>query len=167
MHPSDPSPIPMSVECVSVRRPDPPHGARAGGHSENLRAFCSLVFGGELVVHGVRLVANDAWDGLKVFFPCHSSWVDCPRCHNQAEERDNYCRRCGELLSSLPHAERPKFRFYDVCHPLTGRLREAARAAVLGLHDRMLAEGRRELRTERAAPVNEEWRAEQVRHRAE
>ena len=152
-------PAPLAVECVSVRRPDPPTGPAVTALTHNLRAFASLVFGGELVVHGVRLVGNPAWPEPKVFFPCHTGFRPCPGCAAQAEERDHYCRRCGEPLPPLPPGAR--LTFFDHVHPLNGRLREAARRSVLALHDRMVAEGRRELRTERAAPVNEEWRREQ------
>lgn len=146
-------PAPLSVICEHLRRPDVT--PRTPPHVGNLKAFATLIFDEQLAVHGVRLVGNAAWPAPKIFFPCHSSWIHCPRCDHQAEERDNYCRHCGEALTPAHPSDR---RWFDVAHPLNHVLRDACLAAVTAAHDRAVSEGLQEVRFSRPAPPAEAFR---------
>lgn len=113
----------LSVEVQNVRR----HETARAGTPSNLLAVASVLFGGELVVHGVKLIRPPGPPAaLQTAFPAHTSWVYCAGCHARGEERDNFCRNCGVQLRPTPCGER---RHFDEVHPISHALRDRVTAA--------------------------------------
>lgn len=125
----------LTVEVSSIFLHEP---ALPGARSK-LKAGMTLVFGGELAVHSVKLVRHPVVGRpgehkFGVFFPAHTQWVRCPGCNHNCGEHDNFCSVCGVRLAAVPAPDR---KHHDYVHPLNHRLRAAVTDAALAAYSRI------------------------------
>lgn len=101
------------------------------GRSDRLRAFCSITFDDEFVVHDLRVI--DGKKGLFVAMPSRKLTDKCPACGGKNHLRASYCCECGAPLKSDRTKGRDKYHV-DVAHPIKTSCREKIKEAVLAAY---------------------------------
>lgn len=116
----------MTISDIRIVLPVPP---LAG----NLRAYVSVVFDDNFVVHDIKIV--QVGERLLVSMPSKHIHCYCDVCgaKNLYMSRIRYCGECAAPLSdAVPqHAERTGSLFIDVFHPLNQKSRLWLETAVL------------------------------------
>lgn len=107
------------------------------GRSDRLRAFCSITFDDEFVVHDLRVI--DGRKGLFVAMPSRKLTDKCPACGGKNHLRASYCCECGGSLKPDRAKGRDKYHV-DVAHPIKTSCREKIKDAVLAAYKEELEE---------------------------
>lgn len=111
--------------------------------SDKLRAFCSIILDGALVVRDLRII-----DGPKGFFvamPSRKLTERCKECGEKNQLRAKFCGECGTRLPAVRAVQEDgtRTRFHaDIVHPINPQAREQ-------LERRMLETYREELERSR------------------
>jgi len=108
------------------------------GRPDRLRAFCSITFDDEFVVHDLRVIEGRT--GLFVAMPSRKLSDNCPKCSAKNHLRAKFCSECGTRLDENRAKGREKFHV-DVAHPILPACREMIQSKVLEAYRRTVAEG--------------------------
>lgn len=105
------------------------------GQATKIKAFCSVVFDNEFVVHDIKII--DGNRGLYVVMPSRRLTDACPTCSAKTPYNDRFCGACGAKLGDIQERQperdvKGKRRLYvDVAHPLNSEARKRIEEVVL------------------------------------
>jgi stage V sporulation protein G len=97
-----------------------------------LRAFCSITFSNEFVVHDIKVI--EGTDGYFVAMPSRKVGDHCGKCSGKNHLKARFCNYCGVALPEGRVDNSPKGRaklHADIAHPITAKCRHNIQQRVL------------------------------------
>ncbi|OGZ66840.1 MAG: hypothetical protein A3C58_01180 [Candidatus Staskawiczbacteria bacterium RIFCSPHIGHO2_02_FULL_34_10] len=100
--------------------------------SERLKAFCSITFEGNFVVHDLKVIESN--NGIIISMPSRKVMDKCPKCYSRNHLLARFCNQCGEKLKenrAICDTNGRPIIFSDLAHPITSHCRRTIEYYVL------------------------------------
>lgn len=98
---------------------------------QRVLAYATLVFGGLLVVHEVKVIRLEKSGKVVVAMPNKKLSARCGHCNEKNHLLARYCNTCGARLPPRPPGEK---WYADITHPINPKARQMVDDAVLSAY---------------------------------